>query len=70
MDDQSRVFRGQISCYYCEDTRTLITVSDGEVELLTQEPAAQVLKRYPKARPMNFEEAMRRYLDSTLRRQH
>jgi len=70
MDDQSRAFRKQISCYYCEDTKTMITVTDGEVELLTQEPPAQILKRYPKARLMTFEEAMRLYLDSTLMRQH
>ena len=70
MDDQSRVLRGGIACYYCEDTRTMLTVTDGEVELLTQELPPQVLKRYPNARLMTFEEAMRLYLDSTLRRQH
>ena len=70
MDDHSRVFKGAIECYYCEETRTLITITDGEVELLTQEPPAQVLKRYPTARLMTFEQAMRLYLDSTQRRHH
>jgi hypothetical protein len=70
MDDHSRVFKRRIECYYCEETRTLITITDGEVELLTQEPPAQVLKRYPNARLMTFEDAMRLYMDSTLRRHH
>ena len=61
---------GKISCYYCEEARTMITVTDGEVELMTQQPPAQVLKRYPNARLMTCEEAMQRYLDSTQRRSH
>jgi hypothetical protein len=59
-----------IVCYYCEETRTMIAVTDGETVVQTQEPPEHLLARYPKALVMTFAEASRRYLLARVRRAH
>jgi hypothetical protein len=59
-----------IVCYYCEETRTMIAVTDGESVIQTQVPPEHVLLRYPKAELMTFAEASRRYLEAKVRRTH
>lgn len=70
MENSRLEFGEYIMCYYCEETRTMITVTDGETVVMTQKPPRQVLERHPKAQLMTFAEATRRYIAAKVRRSH
>jgi translation initiation factor 2 beta subunit (eIF-2beta)/eIF-5 len=60
-----------IVSYFCEETGTMITVTDsGDTVIHTQETPEEVLAGYPKHELMTFAEASRAYLAWKVRKKH